>query len=40
LKPANVMCLECHGPASPNGPTRPQSRHTLIIGREAPAMIV
>jgi predicted CXXCH cytochrome family protein len=20
LKPANVMCLECHGPKSPNGP--------------------
>ena len=20
LKPANMMCLECHGPASPNGP--------------------
>jgi predicted CXXCH cytochrome family protein len=20
LKPANVMCLECHGPTSPNGP--------------------
>ena len=20
LKPANVMCLECHGPGSPNGP--------------------
>ncbi len=20
LKPANVMCLECHGPSSPNGP--------------------
>ena len=20
LKPANVMCLECHGPNSPNGP--------------------
>jgi predicted CXXCH cytochrome family protein len=20
IKPANVMCLECHGPGSPNGP--------------------
>ena len=20
LKPTNVMCLECHGPGSPNGP--------------------
>jgi predicted CXXCH cytochrome family protein len=20
LKPANVLCLECHGPGSPNGP--------------------
>jgi hypothetical protein len=20
LKPANVLCLECHGPKSPNGP--------------------
>jgi predicted CXXCH cytochrome family protein len=25
LKPANVMCLECHGPRSPNGP------HTATI---------
>ena len=25
LKPASVMCLECHGPASPNGP------HTATI---------
>jgi len=25
LKPANVMCLECHGPRSPNGP------HTVTI---------
>jgi predicted CXXCH cytochrome family protein len=25
LKPANVMCLECHGPKSPNGP------HTATI---------
>lgn len=25
IKPANVMCLECHGPESPNGP------HTLTI---------
>jgi predicted CXXCH cytochrome family protein len=23
LKPANVMCLECHGPRSPNGPHAP-----------------
>jgi len=23
LKPANVMCLECHGPNSPNGPHSP-----------------
>jgi predicted CXXCH cytochrome family protein len=23
LKPANVMCLECHGPTSPNGPRAP-----------------
>jgi predicted CXXCH cytochrome family protein len=23
LKPANVMCLECHGPRSPNGPRAP-----------------
>ena len=23
LKPANVMCLECHGPSSPNGPHAP-----------------
>jgi predicted CXXCH cytochrome family protein len=23
LKPANVMCLECHGPKSPNGPHAP-----------------
>jgi predicted CXXCH cytochrome family protein len=23
LKPANVMCLECHGPSSPNGPRAP-----------------
>jgi predicted CXXCH cytochrome family protein len=23
LKPANVMCLECHGPTSPNGPRVP-----------------
>jgi predicted CXXCH cytochrome family protein len=23
LKPANVMCLECHGPQSPNGPHAP-----------------
>jgi predicted CXXCH cytochrome family protein len=25
IKPANVMCLECHGPGSPNGP------HTTTI---------
>ena len=23
VKPANVMCLECHGPNSPNGPHAP-----------------
>ena len=23
LKPANAMCLECHGPSSPNGPHAP-----------------
>ncbi len=23
LKPANVLCLQCHGPASPNGPRAP-----------------
>jgi predicted CXXCH cytochrome family protein len=23
LKPANVICLECHGPNSPNGPHAP-----------------
>jgi predicted CXXCH cytochrome family protein len=23
LKPANVLCLECHGPHSPNGPRAP-----------------
>lgn len=23
LKPANVLCLECHGPSSPNGPHAP-----------------
>jgi predicted CXXCH cytochrome family protein len=23
IKPANVMCLECHGPKSPNGPRAP-----------------
>jgi predicted CXXCH cytochrome family protein len=23
LKPANVLCLECHGPSSPNGPRAP-----------------
>ena len=23
LKPANVLCLECHGPNSPNGPRAP-----------------
>jgi predicted CXXCH cytochrome family protein len=23
LKPANVLCLECHGPKSPNGPHAP-----------------
>jgi predicted CXXCH cytochrome family protein len=29
LKPANVMCLECHGPASPNGPHAPSiAAHT------------
>lgn len=29
LKPAKVMCLECHGPASPNGPhTATVEQHT------------
>ena len=29
LKPANVMCLECHGPKSPNGPrTATVEQHT------------
>jgi predicted CXXCH cytochrome family protein len=29
LKPANVMCLECHGPGSPNGPhTSTITEHT------------
>jgi predicted CXXCH cytochrome family protein len=29
IKPANVMCLECHGPGSPNGPhTRTIEEHT------------
>ena len=29
LKPANVMCLECHGPESPNGPhTSTIEQHT------------
>ena len=29
LKPANVMCLECHGPKSPNGPhTATLEQHT------------
>ena len=29
LKPANVMCLECHGPGSPNGPhTSTVEEHT------------
>ncbi len=29
LKPANVMCLECHGPGSPNGPhTTTLEEHT------------
>jgi predicted CXXCH cytochrome family protein len=29
LKPANVMCLECHGPSSPNGPhTASIEQHT------------
>jgi predicted CXXCH cytochrome family protein len=29
LKPANVMCLECHGPQSPNGPhARTTEEHT------------
>jgi predicted CXXCH cytochrome family protein len=29
LKPANVMCLECHGPNSPNGPRSASiERHT------------
>ncbi len=29
LKPANVMCLECHGPGSPNGPhTTTVEEHT------------
>jgi predicted CXXCH cytochrome family protein len=23
IKPANFMCLECHGPSSPNGPRAP-----------------
>jgi formate-dependent nitrite reductase cytochrome c552 subunit len=23
IKPANVLCLECHGPNSPNGPRAP-----------------
>ena len=26
LKPASVMCLECHGPNSPNGPARNDRR--------------
>jgi predicted CXXCH cytochrome family protein len=29
IKPANVMCLECHGPGSPNGPhVRTIEEHT------------
>jgi len=29
LKPANVLCLECHGPRSPNGPHAPTTeQHT------------
>ena len=29
LKPASAMCLECHGPGSPNGPpTRTIEEHT------------
>lgn len=29
IKPANVMCLECHGPGSPNGPhTQTIEEHT------------
>jgi predicted CXXCH cytochrome family protein len=29
IKPASVMCLECHGPGSPNGPhTRTIEEHT------------
>jgi predicted CXXCH cytochrome family protein len=29
IKPANVMCLECHGPGSPNGPhTATVEEHT------------
>ena len=29
LKPVNVMCLECHGPKSPNGPhTATLQEHT------------
>src|SRR5271167_4949553 len=23
VKPANVLCLQCHGPSSPNGPHAP-----------------
>jgi predicted CXXCH cytochrome family protein len=33
LKPANVMCLQCHGPSSPNGPHAPtieaHTQHTV-----------
>ena len=28
IKPANVMCLECHGPGSPNGPHVQHHRRT------------
>ena len=38
LKPANELCLECHGPKSPNGPHTPTHRAAHASqGRAAPA---
>ena len=28
IKPGSAMCLECHGPESPNGPRQPLAMHT------------
>ena len=38
LKPASVLCLECHGPQSPNGPRSASiEQHTHHPTVEAPA---